>query len=415
MRGTMTQGDLSSWILAGVVSCAGAGHASATRPACRTPRSATWAATPTRWRRCATAAATSARSTPTTTGRWRRASASATAPSTPRYDYLADRGLLSPRASVTVRRSTRRQPAPARHGRRTAKSRPAPRSSCRRRPACGCRRSARSRRVARGALHAERVDHVEVAAERAVGRRASSSACAPSASGRRSDRHAVRRRGARAARRQRRPLPGRRPPATSTRHGWGVSVEPRRRQGHARLGRLHADRRDSRRSRRPPTRGALARRRRHRRCGQSERIHDLTTSVESEVAADRDALLRGLQDEQRVRCGDRTPATTRPARFEVQVNQALPFLNFTSAQWEMLVAVRNLFRDELTGRVCLRRTAGVRAAEARPRRRHRPVLSDVHLPFASSRTVTARPAGARMRLPIFCPLFWPPFDWMTAI
>ena len=30
----------------------------------------------------------------------------------------------------------------------------------------------------------------------------------------------------------------------------------------------------------------------------------------------------------------------------MQVNQALPFLNFTNAQWEMLVAVSNLFRDD---------------------------------------------------------------------
>ena len=35
------------------------------------------------------------------------------------------------------------------------------------------------------------------------------------------------------------------------------------------------------------------------------------------------------------------------ARFDVQVNQALPFLNFGSAQWEMLVAVRNVFREDL--------------------------------------------------------------------
>ena len=34
-------------------------------------------------------------------------------------------------------------------------------------------------------------------------------------------------------------------------------------------------------------------------------------------------------------------------RFDVQVHQALPFMNFTSAQWEMLVAVSNLFKDEL--------------------------------------------------------------------
>jgi len=34
-------------------------------------------------------------------------------------------------------------------------------------------------------------------------------------------------------------------------------------------------------------------------------------------------------------------------RFDVQVNQALPFLNFSNAQWEMLVAVRNIFHEDL--------------------------------------------------------------------
>ena len=33
-------------------------------------------------------------------------------------------------------------------------------------------------------------------------------------------------------------------------------------------------------------------------------------------------------------------------RFDVQVNQSLPFLKFTSAQWEMLVAVSNLFKED---------------------------------------------------------------------
>ena len=36
----------------------------------------------------------------------------------------------------------------------------------------------------------------------------------------------------------------------------------------------------------------------------------------------------------------------RNGRFNVQVKQALPFLNFMHANWEMLVAVSNLFRDE---------------------------------------------------------------------
>ena len=31
----------------------------------------------------------------------------------------------------------------------------------------------------------------------------------------------------------------------------------------------------------------------------------------------------------------------------MQVSQALPFLDFASAQWEMIVAVRNLFHEDL--------------------------------------------------------------------
>lgn len=33
------------------------------------------------------------------------------------------------------------------------------------------------------------------------------------------------------------------------------------------------------------------------------------------------------------------------ARFDVQINQSLPFLNFNDAQWEMMLDVRNLFRE----------------------------------------------------------------------
>jgi len=42
------------------------------------------------------------------------------------------------------------------------------------------------------------------------------------------------------------------------------------------------------------------------------------------------------------------PATSSPlleARFDVQVRQSLPFMDFSSAKWEMLVAVRNFFRE----------------------------------------------------------------------
>ena len=33
------------------------------------------------------------------------------------------------------------------------------------------------------------------------------------------------------------------------------------------------------------------------------------------------------------------------ARFDVQVRQSLPFMDFSNAKWEMLVAVRNFFRE----------------------------------------------------------------------
>jgi hypothetical protein len=33
------------------------------------------------------------------------------------------------------------------------------------------------------------------------------------------------------------------------------------------------------------------------------------------------------------------------SRFDVQVRQSLPFLNFTNARWEMLVAVRDFFHE----------------------------------------------------------------------
>ena len=80
--------------------------------------------------------------------------------------------------------------------------------------------------------------------------------------------------------------------------------------------------------------------------GLRGQVHDVSASIEADVpetatrvlvfyrvgngyARDRpDAELLGLD-----------------SRFDVQVRQALPFLNFTSARWEMLVAIRNFFRD----------------------------------------------------------------------
>jgi hypothetical protein len=79
---------------------------------------------------------------------------------------------------------------------------------------------------------------------------------------------------------------------------------------------------------------------------ESERVHDLTTSLETAISqtATRVYVLYKLNSG----FARQTTDASHPgldARFDVQVNQALPFLSFTSADWEVLVAVCNLFRD----------------------------------------------------------------------
>jgi len=79
-----------------------------------------------------------------------------------------------------------------------------------------------------------------------------------------------------------------------------------------------------------------------------EQLRDVTASLESEVPRV-DTRVFVIY---KVNSGFAGPdaTTLRPqvgTRFDVQVRQALPFLNFTSAQWEMIVAVRNLFHEDL--------------------------------------------------------------------
>lgn len=79
---------------------------------------------------------------------------------------------------------------------------------------------------------------------------------------------------------------------------------------------------------------------------ENERIHDLTTSLQTDIpqTATRVFVLYKLNT------GFARPDAERGSpgfdtRFDLQVNQSLPFLNFTSADWEVLVAVCNLFRE----------------------------------------------------------------------
>lgn len=78
----------------------------------------------------------------------------------------------------------------------------------------------------------------------------------------------------------------------------------------------------------------------------TERLHDVTTTIETELPIT-ETRVYALYRINTGYAGDRlTDLEHAPdARFDVQVTQSLPFMNFSNAQWEMLLGVRNLFRD----------------------------------------------------------------------
>jgi len=83
---------------------------------------------------------------------------------------------------------------------------------------------------------------------------------------------------------------------------------------------------------------------------QGERIHDVSTSLETEVpeTSTRVVVLYRVSSAFAHGAAAASPLTQSPSvdtRFDVQVRQSLPFLDFSSAKWEMLVAVRNFFRE----------------------------------------------------------------------
>ena len=86
---------------------------------------------------------------------------------------------------------------------------------------------------------------------------------------------------------------------------------------------------------------------RSRSLGASERVHDLHTSVEATIPQTATKLVARYwvntafwSDEP-----DAQFRSSSNARFNVRVNQSLPFLRFSHADWEALVDVRNTFRE----------------------------------------------------------------------
>lgn len=82
----------------------------------------------------------------------------------------------------------------------------------------------------------------------------------------------------------------------------------------------------------------------------TDRVHDFTTSLEAnipETATRVFTLYRVSTGFARSSLQESLPGFG--ARFDVQVSQRLPFLDFTAAEWEVLIAVRNLFRESVDG------------------------------------------------------------------
>jgi hypothetical protein len=77
------------------------------------------------------------------------------------------------------------------------------------------------------------------------------------------------------------------------------------------------------------------------------RLHDVVSTVEAAVplTATRVFVVYRFNNAFVAADGDGASRMS-DGRFELQVNQTLPFLKFTRAQWEMLLAVRNMFYEQ---------------------------------------------------------------------
>jgi hypothetical protein len=76
-----------------------------------------------------------------------------------------------------------------------------------------------------------------------------------------------------------------------------------------------------------------------------ERIHDVSASLEADVPETSTRLLVLYRVSNGFAGRDVTSRPGVDGRFDVQVRQSLPFLDFSNAKWEMLITVRNFFHD----------------------------------------------------------------------
>jgi len=79
----------------------------------------------------------------------------------------------------------------------------------------------------------------------------------------------------------------------------------------------------------------------------SERVHDLQTSIEATIPQTSTRVYAKYRVNTAFWSGepDASMRSNANARFNVRVNQSLPFLRFSNADWEALVDIRNMFRE----------------------------------------------------------------------
>jgi hypothetical protein len=80
-----------------------------------------------------------------------------------------------------------------------------------------------------------------------------------------------------------------------------------------------------------------------------ENVHDLTSSIETVVPRTATRVFFILKmNSSYIRDEATEDRPGLDGRFDMQVTQGLPFVNLFRADWEMLVGVRNLFRETVT-------------------------------------------------------------------
>jgi len=124
--------------------------------------------------------------------------------------------------------------------------------------------------------------------------------------------------------------------------GWGVSVS--RTVGEGTRASLDYSRADADWHGRSPDFWALARLA-SQVIRRSDVVHDLTATLESLVPATSTRVFVLYKLNTAVSAAGFEQASAGGARFDVQVNQALPF-SVAKSRWEALVAVKNMFHDD---------------------------------------------------------------------